>query len=106
MQLLLIILFSTFGFINNGKTVETKNSYIINKAPNTIQQNDNIPTIFNQSNLIGCLDMWTVTIERDTISEGFILELFGVPARITIISCSSGGDFQCPLCVDDGPLVT
>ncbi len=103
MYLLLIVLLSTFGSLNKDHTnTETDDFNLIIKAPITEQGSTNrIPTIYKESTTRGCLDMWTVTIERDTVSEGWILTLTGIPVRITKFSCATGGGFQCPLCVND-----
>ena len=104
---LLIIFFSVISIekeekievIDSGQVLKAQ----ILKAPMTINSEFELIT---ETKFRGCLATWNVTIKRDTEMEGFILSTFGIPAKITTISCSSGGEFICPNCVANEIQVT
>ena len=102
MKIIVLVLFSLLSseidiesnILEKGEVLKAQ----ILKSPVIIE---NEMKVITNTRLRGCLAIYNVKIERDTEMDGFILGTFGIPVRTTKISCSTGGDFQCPLCVSD-----
>lgn len=96
-SIILSFIISLFS-INSGNRIINESPKMIFKTQ--IDSSTEV-SVENTYESIGCMSSWKVTISRDIESEGWIMELIGVPVRITTISCSTGGEFQCPTCVND-----